>query len=156
MPYTDPEARRAYGRRWRAANRERELAAARARYAANREARRARQLVYYAANRERDQRSARLRDWERHNVNPWPYASREELHDLRYAVATHCEYCGPRWGSFATLELTSRINPRRMEHDHRPPFLFRAISCNRCNTCRGHWDRRILAVHEELAHVLDI
>ena len=138
MPYTAEErAERNLdaNRRWREANRESE----RARHRANRE-----------ANLESEQRRNRLRNWKTDNVNPWPYASLEELHDNRYIVAEHCEYCGPRWGDFATLELTARRNPRRMEHDHRPPFLFRAISCQRCNVRRGVWDARILAVHEEL------
>ena len=135
MPWT-AEERRAYGR---------------ARYAANREMITEQHRAWHAANLEQERRRNHLNNWAVANINPWPYASREELHDLRYAVATHCEYCRR-----AFTDIVSPNNPRRMEHDHRPPFLFRAISCQRCNICRGHWDRRILAVHEELAYILDI
>lgn len=120
MPYADPEARRAYGR------------------------------AYREGHREAVRRTASLNNWAVANVNPWPYPSLGALHDLRYAVATHCEYCGPIWGDFATLALTADISPRCMEHDHRPPFLFRAISCRYCNARRRFWDARILAVITEL------
>lgn len=154
MPYADPEEKRAADAAHYAANRERINAHRRARHASNRERLNARrrelQTARYAANRESEQRFGRIHNWERHGVNPWPYASHEELHDQRYAVAEHCEYCGPIWGDFATLQLSSPRNPRDMEHDHRPPFLFRAICCHCCNVRRGIWDRRILAVITEL------
>ena len=166
MPYTDPDEARAYQRRWRAANPEKVREQARLRMKKYREANPERVAASKAKNRakpeskakdrayakgwretnsERARRKSCLHNWEVANVNPWPYTSREELHDNRYIVAEHCEYCGVAFAS-----IVSPHNPRRMEHDHRPPFLFRAISCNRCNVSRGYWDRRILAVHDEL------
>lgn len=101
------------------------------------------------ANPEAVKRTSVLRKWRDNGVNPWPYASREELHDKRYIVATHCETCTRAFDS-----IKSKINPRRMEHDHRPPYLFRAICCSRCNNSRRYWDARILPVHEELVSQL--
>jgi hypothetical protein len=166
MPHADPEKRKAYERQWRAANIEKvreqaklrtrkyreahpeRVAASKAKNRAKPESK-AKDRAYAKGWREANKEAARrydcLRNWERNNVNPWPYASREELHDNRYIVAERCEYCGADFAS-----IVSTISPREMEHDHRPPFLFRAISCTRCNVSRGYWDARILAVHDEL------
>ena len=141
----DPAEKLAYDRWYKQTNREMLRAKARARYAADPEKERVRRRAYHAANLEKETRSNLINNWGRNNVNPWPYASRAELHDLRYAVATHCEYCTRAFAS-----VVSPINPRCMEHDHRPPFLFRAISCRCCNAHRRYWDARILAVHAEL------
>ena len=105
--------------------------------------------TYRLKNPAKRKRTYLLGRWRKLNVNPWPYASLEELHDNRYIVAEHCEYC-----TRAFADIVSRRNPREMEHDHRPPFLFRAISCHSCNRYRAIWDARVLAVRAELIPTL--
>ena len=164
MPCKDPEKRRAWKRAYYAANREKlaargKLDAARYREA-NRELLAAKQLVYAAAHREQErERSAawrvdnpertrrrdRLRKWEAWGVNPWPYASLGELHDNRYIVAEHCDYCG-----VAFAAIVSRHSPLRLDHDHDERKFFRAVCCNRCNISRGYWDSRIALVNKLL------